>query len=93
MQKYFCIIQLTHHSLPAIIFTIMAESLNWESTYAVALALMQAHADVDLQDVSLKMIFEWTLALDGFDDDPALANDAILASIYQEWLEEKLHEQ
>ena len=93
MQKYFCIILLTHIPAPAIIFTIMAESLNWESTYAVALALKQAHRDLDLQDVSLKMIFEWTLALEGFDDDPALANDAILASIYQEWLEEKLHEQ
>ena len=93
MQIYFCVIWLTGWFSNAIIFTIMAESLNWESTYAVALTLKRAHADVDLQDVSLKMIFEWTLELDDFDDDPALANDAILTSIYQEWLEEKLHEQ
>ena len=34
------------------------------------------------------MIFHWTLDLPGFVDDPELANDAILAAIYQEWYEE-----
>jgi len=34
------------------------------------------------------MIYRWTVALPGFDDDPQLANDAVLAAIYQEWYEE-----
>jgi FeS assembly protein IscX len=36
------------------------------------------------------MIFRWTLALPMFEDDPALANDDILAAIYQDWYEETL---
>lgn len=68
----------------------MAESLNWESIFALALALKAAHPDVDLTDVSLRMVYDWTLALPAFDDDPALANDDILLAIYQDWLEETL---
>ncbi len=73
-----------------IIFINMAEPLNWESTFAIALALKRRHPDVDLNDVSLGNVYEWTLALEDFQDDPALANDEILASIYQDWFEEVL---
>ena len=68
----------------------MAESLNWESTYAIALALKAAYPAVDLSEVSLRMVFDWTLALPSFEDDPALANDDILLAIYQDWFEETL---
>lgn len=62
--------------------------LTWEGEYAIALALRAAHPKVDLAHVSLRMIYDWTLALPDFDDDPALANDDILHSIYQAWFEE-----
>ena len=88
MQIYICIIQLTVQVQLAIIFTNMAESLNWEATYAVALALKDAHPQVNLEDVSLQMVYRWTLELPGFEDDPALANDDILLAIYQDWFEE-----
>jgi len=68
----------------------MAESLHWEATYALALALRKAHPSVEMEDVSLQMVLNWTLALPGFQDDPALANDDILLAIYQEWFEEIL---
>ena len=68
----------------------MAEPLNWESIYAIALALKEAHPQMDMQNVSLQMIFDWTVALPTFEDDPALANDDILAAIYQDWFEETL---
>lgn len=70
----------------------MTEPLYWEATYAIALALKRTHPHVDLQDVSLQMIFDWTVALPEFQDDPALANDGILAAIYQDWFEETIHE-
>lgn len=70
----------------------MNEPLNWESTYAIALALKHAHPQADLQNVSLQMIFDWTVALPGFEDDPSLAHDGILAAIYQNWFEESIHE-
>ena len=67
----------------------MTESLNWESTFAIALALTEAHPAIDLTDVSLNMIYAWTVELEDFDDDPWLANDEILSAIYQDWFEHK----
>ncbi len=66
----------------------MTEFLTWEDSFAIALALKRRHPDVKLEDVSLNMIYRWTLALPEFVDDPQLANDIILAAIYQEWFEE-----
>ncbi len=62
--------------------------LTWDSPYAVALRLIEYHPDADLEQVSLNMVYAWTLALPDFDDEPELANDVILAAIYQEWYEE-----
>lgn len=70
----------------------MNEPLYWESTYAIALALKAAHPHEDLQNVSLQMIFDWTVALPEFQDDPSLAHDGILAAIYQDWFEEITNE-
>ncbi len=67
-------------------------SLNWEATYAIARALKRKFPQVNLADVSLNQVFAWTIALDDFDDDPALANDGILQEIYQVWFEETLHD-
>jgi len=70
----------------------MSEPLTWESTYAIALELKRAHSSIDMKTVTLGNIHEWTLALEDFDDDPALVNDEILSAIYQDWYEEILHE-
>jgi FeS assembly protein IscX len=67
--------------------------LSWESTYAIALELRRLHPDVDLEQVTLQQIYNWTLALSDFEDDPALANDDILFAIFQDWLEENLNGQ
>lgn len=68
-------------------------SLTWESTYAIALELRRRHPGINLEDVSLRQIYEWTLELSEFEDDPALANDDILYAIYQDWFEENIHGQ
>lgn len=70
----------------------MTNPLNWESTFAIALALKSSHPQADLVNVSLGDIYNWTLALEGFDDDPALVNDEILSAIYQDWFEETLND-
>jgi len=62
--------------------------LVWDDSFAIALALRKLHQDVRLEDVSLSMIYHWTIALPNFHDDRELANEAILSSIYQEWYEE-----
>ncbi len=67
-------------------------SLNWETSYAIAVALRKRHADANIEDVSLRQIYDWTLELEEFEDDPALCNDEILMSIYQEWYEESMND-
>ena len=67
-------------------------SLNWETSYAIAVELKLRHAGVNMEDVSLQQIYAWTLELEDFEDDPALCNDEILSSIYQEWYEELMNE-
>ncbi len=62
--------------------------LTWETSYAIALELRRRHPDVELDKVSLQQIYGWTLELEDFHDDPALCNDEILSSIFQEWYEE-----
>ncbi len=66
-------------------------TLSWEATYAIAQELRQLHPGVEIEKLSLKQIYDWTLALPGFEDDPALCNDDILSAIFQQWYEETLH--
>ena len=63
------------------------DPLYWDASYAVALRLREAHPGADLEAVSLEMIYNWVLALPGFADEPELANDELLAAIYQDWYE------
>ncbi|MBI3739606.1 MAG: Fe-S cluster assembly protein IscX [Chloroflexi bacterium] len=67
-------------------------TLNWETSYAIALELKRLHPDVNIADVTLQQIYDWTLKLQEFEDDPALCNDDILSAIYQEWFEELIND-
>jgi FeS assembly protein IscX len=66
-------------------------SLNWEATFAIAMELRRNHKDVNIEEVTLQQIYQWTLELSEFEDDPELANDDILYAIYQDWYEELIH--
>jgi FeS assembly protein IscX len=68
-------------------------TLTWEATYAIALELRRQHKDINIEDVSLQQIYDWTVGLSEFEDDPSLANDDILRAIYQDWFEETIHGQ
>lgn len=65
----------------------MSDTLSWEASYAIAQALQRRFPEKKLEAISLEMIYAWTVALPNFDDDPELANQDILAAIYQEWYE------
>jgi FeS assembly protein IscX len=67
-------------------------TLTWESSYAIALELSRLHPDANLEEVTLGQIYDWTLQIKEFEDDPALCNDDILSSIYQEWFEEYMND-
>ena len=66
-------------------------TLTWESTYAIALELRRQYPNIEIEAVTLRQIYEWTLVLSEFEDDPALANDDILYAIYQDWYEEYIN--
>ena len=66
----------------------MDDPLTWEDSYAIALALIQRHPQVQLENVSLDMVYRWTIELPNFTDEIELVNDSILSAIFQEWFEE-----
>jgi FeS assembly protein IscX len=63
--------------------------LYWDGSFEIALHLMASHPDVDLDEVTLQQVCDWTLALPEFADDPELVNEELLTAILQEWFEEK----
>lgn len=62
--------------------------LSWEDTVEIVQLLRTQYPDVNLEDVSLGLIYHWTINLPEFDDEPELVNDDILLAIFQEWFEE-----
>ncbi|HAV78509.1 MAG TPA: Fe-S assembly protein IscX [Anaerolineae bacterium] len=68
-------------------------TLTWEGTYAIAMELRRQHKDINIEEVTLQQIYNWTLELSEFEDDPLLANDDILYAIYRDWFEENINGQ
>ena len=66
----------------------MIDELYWDSTYAIALALIEQHPDLDPEDVGLTEMAELIENLPGFSDDPSLATERILLDIQIVWYEE-----
>lgn len=68
----------------------MSEPLYWDSSYAIALRLMEEYPDAKPEDMSYQQLFAWVVALPEFADDPELVNDDLLQAILQEWYEEAM---
>ncbi|NIP44828.1 MAG: Fe-S cluster assembly protein IscX [candidate division Zixibacteria bacterium] len=66
---------------------VYTQALYWDDSFAIARKLNEIYSDEKLEGVSLDDIYNWTLDLEGFKDEPSLANDNILSSIFNEWLE------
>lgn len=64
-------------------------SLNWTDIREIAVALDEAHPDVDPQYVRFTDLHTWVCALDDFDDDPERSGEKILEAIQAAWLEER----
>ena len=68
-------------------------TLTWEASYAIALELRRQHPEASIEEVTLQQIYDWTIRLSEFEDDPLLAKEDILSAIYQEWYEEYINGQ
>ena len=62
--------------------------MTWADAEDIALALLDAHPEVDPLTVRFTDLHQWVVALPGFDDDPKTSNEGILEKIQMAWLEE-----
>jgi FeS assembly protein IscX len=62
--------------------------LTWEDSEDIALALMEAHPDVDPLKIRFTDLRNWVTELPDFDDDPAKSNEGKLEAIQMAWHEE-----
>jgi len=62
--------------------------LKWTDSQEIAIALAEAHPDVDPRQVRFTALREWVLALPEFSDDPARSGEKILEAIQLAWMEE-----
>ena len=64
-------------------------SLKWIDTLEIAIALDEAHPDVDPLTVRFTDLMEWCLELEEFDDAPDHCGEKILEAIQMAWINEK----
>ncbi len=62
--------------------------MKWTDSLDIAIALIDAHPDVDPMTVRFTDLMNWVMALDGFDDDQSRCGEKILEAIQQAWIDE-----
>lgn len=62
--------------------------MKWTDTQEIAIALADAHPDVDPTRINFLDLMNWVKALPGFDDDPKHCGERILEAIQATWIEE-----
>ncbi len=64
--------------------------LYWDSTYAIAIALIERHPRRDPEQVGLDEMAQMIENLPGFVDDPSQVTEQFLLDIQTVWYEEAL---
>jgi FeS assembly protein IscX len=62
--------------------------VKWTDTQEIAIALTDSRPEVDPTTVRFTDLYQWVLALPGFDDDPKRCGEKILEAIQQAWIDE-----
>ena len=62
--------------------------MKWTDSREIAIALADAHPDVDPNTVLFTDLLRWVLELPGFDDDPKHSGEKILEAIQMAWIDE-----
>ena len=62
--------------------------MKWTDTLDIAIALVEAHPDVDPKAIRFTDLHKWVLALPGFSDDPNRSGEKILEAIQMAWIDE-----
>lgn len=67
----------------------MAAKLDWSDAREIAIALEEAHPDVDVLQVRYTDLHRWITELPGFVGDPKKSNEKALEAIQMTWLDER----
>ena len=62
--------------------------MKWTDSQAIALALADAHPDVDPRRVNFVDLRNLVVGLEGFADDPKRSGEKILEAIQMAWIDE-----
>jgi len=62
--------------------------MKWTDSREIALALIEKFPDQDPKTVNFVDLYNWVLALEGFDDDPKRSGERLLEGIQMAWIEE-----
>ena len=62
--------------------------MKWTDTSEIAIALVDAHPEVDPRTIRFTDLHRWVCALPGFDDDPNRSGEKILEAIQAAWIDE-----
>jgi len=62
--------------------------MKWIDIREIAIALAEAHPDVDPTSVRFTDLHNWVRALPGFDDDPRHGGEKILEASQAAWIDE-----
>ena len=63
--------------------------MKWTDVFDIAIALDEAHPDVDPKVLRFTDLHNWVMELEGFDDDPKHSGEKILEAIQMAWIEER----
>ena len=63
--------------------------MRWTDTFDIAIALEEAHPDVDNVNLRFTDLHQWVCALPGFADDPNGSNERLLEAIQLAWIDER----
>jgi FeS assembly protein IscX len=62
--------------------------MKWTDSREIAIALADAHPDVDPKGINFVDLMKWVMALEGFNDDPKHCGERILEAIQMCWMDE-----
>jgi FeS assembly protein IscX len=63
--------------------------MKWTDTLEIAIALEEAHPDIDPTTIRFTELHRLVMALPEFDDDPKRSGEKILEAIQQAWIDER----
>jgi len=62
--------------------------MKWTDSRQIAIALADAHPDVDPKTIRFTDLHRWVVELDGFTDAPERSGEKILEAIQMAWIDE-----